>query len=409
MVLVDPNSVSYRANHFLAPSLPATPTPTTPWTKKIVQVLIATVIFPIGILWIIKKICLLFFLILLKPLLGLLGGLPSLVLPASVQYTKNPKRYLDMLEDGSNYQSIKNPANQVLAIDNGKKFEPLTLKTADGINLSACIAWGNGAKTDRFKKDSKWIISFNPNTACYEQWIVNNSEAAKKYFDNNINVLCFNYRGVMDSDGQFNTAQDLVTDGYAALQFLLQQGIPAKQIVLVGTSLGGGVSAQVAALVPDVNIANVSSFSSIEKLLECSSGGHSASTNKKRSKGIKRFFTSISAKIYSACASEILNYSRLEFDTLKVWPKIRGRKWIITCTHDEIMIDGGTLAKALKRQQPGYKKVWNKKDPANAIQLVINQKIKNDLLLIKSRNATHCEVSDDALLKHMDNLKTAFS
>lgn len=415
MTTFNSNSAVSRANQFTS-SYPLALDPRRLAKRKVCLIIMATIIFPVGILWVIKTVCMSAAIALANRAYKGCGGVKGTILPATHQYAKDPRKYIDIAQNGCNYQTIKRDATQALLQDSqsNKKLETFTLKTPDGVKLAAAVAWGNGDQKARFQPDSKWVILFNGNMNLYEHYLTQSGVNLKHYTDQNINVLMFNYRGLMDSEGEMQTTQDLVIDGHTALQFLLQQGIPAKQIVLEGASLGGGVSAQVAALVPDVNVANLNSFSSIHGVmhgsLECELGPYrSPAGNKIKPKGKRRFCVSIMARVISGCIKATLNHANLNLDTLSVWPKIRGHKWIITSTADEIMIDQGTLSKALKRQQPGYKKVINKQDPSMAAQLAQNQKIKDSLRLIKSRNTGHCQTSPQAFAQHLNYIAQAFA
>ena len=45
-----------------------------------------------------------------------------------------------------------------------------------------------------------------------------------------VSFLAFNYRGVARSMGTLETSDDLVTDGAAAIDYLLRQGVSSKNI-----------------------------------------------------------------------------------------------------------------------------------------------------------------------------------
>lgn len=88
-----------------------------------------------------------------------------------------------------------------------------------------------------------WVIWFQGNGGFYD-----NPDFLTQMI-NNIslqNSVAFNYRGVGKSTGTAQYANDLCTDGIAQVQRLLDQGIPANQIILYGHSLGGAVATRVA-------------------------------------------------------------------------------------------------------------------------------------------------------------------
>jgi pimeloyl-ACP methyl ester carboxylesterase len=61
----------------------------------------------------------------------------------------------------------------------------------------------------------------------------------------NVNVIGFNYRGVADSTGLACSSDDLIIDGIAQVQRLIDRGVDPEKIVLRGNSLGGAVAALV--------------------------------------------------------------------------------------------------------------------------------------------------------------------
>lgn len=61
----------------------------------------------------------------------------------------------------------------------------------------------------------------------------------------NFNCIYFNYRNVGKSEGHIYSSQDLINDGIAQVQRLIDNGVPPDLIYLYGFSLGGGISAKV--------------------------------------------------------------------------------------------------------------------------------------------------------------------
>ncbi len=81
------------------------------------------------------------------------------------------------------------------------------------------------------------------------------------------NVIGFNYRGVIKSKRSPRSKEDLITDGIAQVQRLLQEGVSPQNIILKGHSLGGAIATLVAHHFHQhgqpINIFNDRSFSSI--------------------------------------------------------------------------------------------------------------------------------------------------
>lgn len=107
----------------------------------------------------------------------------------------------------------------------------------------------DGATLDTFEivhqdeppEKRKYIIYFCGNMQAYEEQAYNMRNLAKSGY----NVVGFNYRGVANSTGTASTADDLVIDGIAQVQRLLDMGVPAENITLRGHSLGGAIATKV--------------------------------------------------------------------------------------------------------------------------------------------------------------------
>lgn len=114
--------------------------------------------------------------------------------------------------------------------------------------------------------DQYFIIKFNGNGMQYNDAL---DQYAMDADSLNSNVIAFNYRGVGQSEDTPANFQDLVTDGIAQVQRLLDLGADSKKITLDGLSLGGGVATMVAAhfhkLGLPVYLWNDRSFASLSK------------------------------------------------------------------------------------------------------------------------------------------------
>ena len=110
------------------------------------------------------------------------------------------------------------------------------------------------------------IIKFNGNNMQYQDVLF---QCASDAYKLNSTVVGFNYRGVGDSTKAPKTFQDLITDGIAQVQRLLDQGVDSKNITLDGISLGGGVATMVAShfhkIGKPVYLWNDRSFASLSK------------------------------------------------------------------------------------------------------------------------------------------------
>ena len=65
-------------------------------------------------------------------------------------------------------------------------------------------------------------------------------------------ILGFNFKGMHCSSGRTSCLADLVDDGIAVIDFLLQRGISHEQIILQGNSLGAGIQEMVSEHYQDI-------------------------------------------------------------------------------------------------------------------------------------------------------------
>lgn len=111
-----------------------------------------------------------------------------------------------------------------------------------------------------------FIIKFNGNGMLYQDALRNFGYDANKL---GATIIGFNYRSVGQSKKSPQTFQDLITDGIAEVQRLLDQGVDSQKITLDGLSLGGGVATMVAShfhtIGKPVYLWNDRSFASISK------------------------------------------------------------------------------------------------------------------------------------------------
>lgn len=113
-------------------------------------------------------------------------------------------------------------------------------------------------------RNKKYIINFVGNGMAFEQ-IAHDMQADATAL--NRVVIGFNLRGVSASTGQATSKDDLITDGIAQVQRLLDAGVPPQNITLKAHSLGGGIATLVAYHFHQhqqpVNLFNCRSFSSL--------------------------------------------------------------------------------------------------------------------------------------------------
>ncbi len=204
----------------------------------------AAVITPLIVLW--KA-----FLFLPRALLGRL--LRSMILPAL---------WLKECQEGFSLQKHLTAREKASG-----RFRTLNISTHDKADLATVeIAPRRLSGASR-----KYLVCFNPNAAAVRGMLPFLKAYAEAIPD--LTVVGFDYRGVGGSRGTRRpiTHHDLVTDGIAQVQRLLDQGVAPRAIILYGYSLGGAIGILVAKHFHDlgkpVKIYNDRSFSSISQVV----------------------------------------------------------------------------------------------------------------------------------------------
>jgi alpha/beta superfamily hydrolase len=186
-----------------------------------------------------------------------------------------------------------------------------TLQISDTVSL-------NGIEVKNRKATNKWLIYFNGNSGCYEA----NFESIKTMSTElNVNVVCFNYRGVGKSSGVCLNGESLEEDAKACIQYLLDKDISAEDITCYGFSLGGAAAG---------SVLNKDTFSSeiIEKIRFIND--RSFSTAKKASTSLIRI------KPYSSLF-RFLTKKNWNLKPYKNAKEIQGRLTIINSPHDAVI------------------------------------------------------------------------
>lgn len=143
-------------------------------------------------------------------------------------------------------------------------------------------------------EDQYYIVKYNGNGMHYQDRI---QEFVRDANNLESNIIGFNYRGVGNSVKQPETVQDLITDGIAQVQRLLDAGVDSRKITLDGISLGGGIATMVAHYFHQqgktVYLWNDRSFASLSKA--------AAGIFAPKSKGISSAFATSSLQASAAC------------------------------------------------------------------------------------------------------------
>lgn len=145
-----------------------------------------------------------------------------------------------------------------------KNVQEFDLKMIDGATINGVALFKNSeAKKDFQNKkadNQKWVIRFNGRNGFYENNLLRSQSIGQ---DLDANILVFNYRGVGESKGILSKPEELVMDGEACVRYLKSKGVLEENILIHGSSLGGGIACQVATLFEKVALINERSFASL--------------------------------------------------------------------------------------------------------------------------------------------------
>jgi len=152
------------------------------------------------------------------------------------------KLVLPALSYFSSYSLTENSINELIKDKTYLKASKFNVNTYDGGSLST-FEIQHPSQTKHDIKDQQYIINFIGNSTCYELEL---SSIMRDVEELNVNVVSFNYRGVAQSTGSPKSIDDLLVDGIAQVQRLLENGVLPENITLKSHSLGGAVGTLVA-------------------------------------------------------------------------------------------------------------------------------------------------------------------
>lgn len=141
------------------------------------------------------------------------------------------------------------------------------MKTPDGFKLDGILY----QKKDTNPMASKAIIWCGGNGECYEYTapdIFSNIYGGLYRYDFPVSILCFNPRGVFESEGS-SSPDMLPYDGYTAFEYLVSLGYQPENIVFCGLSLGGATATIAASLAElqhpeaQIGVLNINSFANL--------------------------------------------------------------------------------------------------------------------------------------------------
>lgn len=207
-------------------------------------------------------------------------------------------------------------------------LQRVTIQTADGVALDT-VAIENGEQ--KGSEEQKWIVYFNGNGACWEKTLPDQVRLA---LATGAHVFTGNYRGVGESRALALSAQDLLVDGEAMVQYLLKvQGIKPENILLYGWSMGAVVASELAALHPEMAHVNDRSFASTYLQVKNLIGG-------------------VFGSLMGEFAARITCAVGWTFNTAQSYLKAGKRKFIVYCKEDSIIPYCASVYRAVENTQP---------------------------------------------------------
>lgn len=139
------------------------------------------------------------------------------------------------------------------------KYEDLTLTTADNESINA---WYIPTQNTATKPNTKTVLFFHGNAGN----ISHRLETIKIYNQLGFNLLIFDYRGFGISTGK-PSEQGTYLDADTVWQYLInEKNLSAKDIIIAGRSLGGGVASELAMKVQPAMLILESTFTSMPEV-----------------------------------------------------------------------------------------------------------------------------------------------
>lgn len=133
-------------------------------------------------------------------------------------------------------------------------FQQVTYRTSDGLDIAAGYRAAAAGKPV--------IVYFHGNGADWVSSVV----ATDRLVPEGYGVLAAEYRGYRGNPGKPNE-EGLYRDGRAALAYLVEQGVAAKDVILIGNSIGSGVATQLASEDAPRALVLISPFASMRQLV----------------------------------------------------------------------------------------------------------------------------------------------
>ena len=189
----------------------------------------------------------------------------------------------------------------------------LQLKTPDDINLA-----GHLFKHKQSDENTPTLILFQGNAALSESDIYRWMLESSVFHEKPCNFVIFDYRSVGKSEGTFEGAKDLILDAETVYQFVADHlKISEEKIHFLGYSLGGGVSAQLSALHPNLHRKHIfeRTFTDLPSVVQAHAGKN----------------------LIGSLACWILKFNEFNLDTLSIFDDLKGKKLITFHPEDPVI------------------------------------------------------------------------
>ncbi|EKE30043.1 MAG: hypothetical protein ACD_2C00052G0004 [uncultured bacterium (gcode 4)] len=125
------------------------------------------------------------------------------------------------------------PSKEISVIPEYKNLKELHIKTKEDIRLNAWFLDNKSDKTIIFLHGNGWNIGYNEWRLKIFDWLW-------------VNALMVDYRGYWKSEGELLKEQDIYDDAEAAYEYVVKSGVPSRNIIIWGQSLGWAVAINLA-------------------------------------------------------------------------------------------------------------------------------------------------------------------
>jgi len=226
---------------------------------------------------------------------------------------------------------LRNRKQKLLEEFNGHS---VTLVTPDGVSIDAAYFPGGGDAA----QSGPTAIFFPANMQLFEN--PSSRQYIRLYVQYGINLVMFNYRGVSESGGSISCHGTLL-DGETVIQYCTQHlGVPENCLILHGRSIGGGVSAVLSGIHPEVNVCSERSFASLTRVAVCLFRGLlqiNPNTPMPLGLNFKERCKFRLKKALPGIASGLMTCMGWDYLAAEAWHHNNGHKWVFFHPEDRII------------------------------------------------------------------------